>query len=1026
MGSRSGSLFLDAGFSVAAGFYWLGLAGLSIGLHGEAADGVSSGMHRVIGDHCEECHGGKKIKGGFNARELVKRADFFEDFEVWGKVADAVKSGEMPPDDGKAVGEEDRAALLRWIGEGRRRAVEQNAGDPGPVTLRRLTNGEYERTVRDLTGVAFDVARGFVPDGGGGEGFSNIGDALYLTPAQLERYIGAARNLAEHASILPGSGVQFGAERVGLRGPDQWKSMVERGLYIWYQKVATPHIPKDGDDLREADYMEACWKFRHKESTGAVDFAALAREYRLNPAFLSNWWDMLQTVEPKSRYLDLTRVAWRELPGPDPIQPKQVPTEVRKRLESIQTQRRSWFERTQGGWAGVQRMQQDSDGIRRYPVHADIEGKDRLFLVLGDTGDGNRGDVVTFLDLELTLKGGGKTGYVNWLRKMTNEALMALEKGRAVGGDVSHAERHHERLSKALSLFGKHPLGKEIGADAMGLQAPMVVELPVPTDGQRLKVPGLLNLDGPEIDHATAQWTLVAENPPRPDAVIPGVLTVWKRGSTAQKAAAFEFEVMKRAFPDSFERRLEEIARNYHLRPNPIGVYYFSNEQLLPLLSDSEQRWLKASQMNWRFVWNTKPSKQLIEEWDGKVLVHLEAFVSRALRRPISPEDRERVKSVYLGAIAKDLDRESAAREVLVETLVSPEFLFRMESGEVGSGVVPVTSVQLASRLSYFLWSTMPDEVLAERAASGRLGEPEVLQGEVRRMLKDGRAAGLAEEFMGQWFEFRDLEAFTKIDAAKFPAFTAELRSDLKREAVLFFSELIRENRPVREILSAKHSFLNERLARHYGVAGVEGGEFRRVTMERGGRGGVLGMGAMMIRTSYPQRTSPVLRGNWILHNVLGTPVPPPPANVPPLDESGANPATVRERLARHRQDKACSVCHDRIDPLGFALEAFDPLGRERDKDDTGGQLDVVSETKDGRKFRGLTGLRDYLLEREDEFYRLFSRKLIGYALGRKVMPSDEPLIREIVGKLKVGEGTFGDAIEAVVMSRQFLNRRNE
>ena len=1005
---------------------WLTLGSLLGGGNTFGEDSRANRMKEVLKSHCEECHGERKAKGGMDIRGLLGRADFFGDFEVWGKVADAMRSGEMPPEEGKALRDQDRGELLRWVEEGRKEAVVQNAGDPGPVTLRRLTNREYERTVRDLTGVRFELASGFIPDGGGGEGFANIGDALYLTPAQLERYIAAARRVADHASILPGSGVQFSSEKVGLRGPDQWKSTVERGLYIWYQKVATPHIPKDGDDLREADYMEACWKFRHKELTGASDLDSLARQYGLNSAFLANWWHMLQTVEPKSRYLDLTRVVWRDLPGPDMARPKEVPAQVRKQLEEIQGQRRSWFERSQGGWAGVQRMQQDSDGIRRYSVSSDIAGRDRLFLVVGDTGDGNRGDVVSFQDIELTLKGGGKTAYVGWLRKMTEDARVALEAARVSGGDVGHAERHHGRLAKALGLFGKHPLGRDVGGDAFGLQAPVVVELPVPADGVRLKVPGLLNLEGPEIDHATAQWTLVGENPPRPDAVIPGVLTVWKRGSTAQKTAGQEFEVMKRAFPDSFERRLEEIARNYHVRPNPIGVYYFSNAQLEPLLTDDERHWLKESLANWQFVWNTKPHKQLAEDWDKAVIGHLERFVSRALRRPLAAEDRKRVRARYEAGVAKELDRESAAREVIVETLVSPEFLFRLESGEGAPGVVPVSGVQLASRLSYFLWSSLPDDALSARADSGRLVEVETLRAEVRRMLTDIRAEAFAEEFFGQWFEFRDLESFTKIDSAKFPAFTADLRADLKREAVLFFGDLVQRNRPVREVLSSGHSFLNERLAGHYGVTGVTGSEFRRVEFGASGRGGVLGMGAMLVRTSYPQRTSPVLRGNWILHNVLGTPVPPPPANVPTLDESGSNPSSLRERLARHRQDKACSVCHDRIDPLGFALEGFDPLGRVRDKDDAGARLDVEAEMRDGQRFSGLSGLRGYLLGREDEFYRLFSRKLLGYAFGRKVLPSDEPLIQEIVVRLKGGVGTIGDAVESVVLSRQFLNRRND
>jgi hypothetical protein len=239
-----------------------------------------------------------------------------------------------------------------------------------------------------------------------------------------------------------------------------------------------------------------------------------------------------------------------------------------------------------------------------------------------------------------------------------------------------------------------------------------------------------------------------------------------------------------------------------------------------------------------------------------------------------------------------------------------------------------------------------------------------------------------------------------------------------------FFTHLVREDRPVRDIVAADYTFLNERLAKFYGVPAVSGEGFQKVRVSAQHRGGVLGMGSILTKTSRSHRTSPVLRGNWLLLSVLGTPVPPPPPNVPELKEHGAKPATVREMLEQHRADKACSGCHDRIDPLGFALENFDAIGRFRDKDEAGLPLDTSGKVKSGASFTGIEGLRGYLKAQETQFTAQFARKLLGYALGRQVLPTDKPLLNSITTKMKTGDDNFSTAVLAIVNSRQFLNRR--
>jgi hypothetical protein len=293
-------------------------------------------------------------------------------------------------------------------------------------------------------------------------------------------------------------------------------------------------------------------------------------------------------------------------------------------------------------------------------------------------------------------------------------------------------------------------------------------------------------------------------------------------------------------------------------------------------------------------------------------------------------------------------------------------------------------------------------------------------------MLHDPKAMSLAREFAAQWLDFHHFDAHTKVDENKFPEFTPEIRRAFHEEASTFLDHVIRENRPVREILSASYTFLNKTLAEFYGIEGVEGPDFSKVEVSQHLRGGLLGMGAVLTKTSYPHRTSPVLRGNWLLQNVLGSTTPPPPNNVPKLDENVAVAKTLRARLEQHREDKACAACHDKIDPLGFALESFDPIGRLRKRDETGSLIDDSAKAKDGSTFKGPSGLREHLKKREEEFLAIFCRKLTGYALGRTVLPSDQPLLDEMRQRLRKEDGTFESALLILVQSKQFTHRRNE
>jgi len=401
-------------------------------------------------------------------------------------------------------------------------------------------------------------------------------------------------------------------------------------------------------------------------------------------------------------------------------------------------------------------------------------------------------------------------------------------------------------------------------------------------------------------------------------------------------------------------------------------------------------------------------------------------FAGRAYRRPLQPRERQELLRLYATVRDKG-SHDEAFRTVLTRALVSPSFLFRVEQVSPGNEAERVSSWELATRLSYFLWATMPDAELCRAAVSGHLQDAKILEAQVARMLKDPKVRGLAVEFATQWLHVRDIEQNHEKNEKLFPTFNDELRQALNEEGVRFFQYLFQEDRPLLEILDADYTFLNGTLARHYGISGISGPEWRRVAgVKKDGRGGVLALGSVLTKESGASRTSPVLRGNWLVETMLGEKLPKPPPNVPRLpEEESAGEATVRQMVEKHAHIPECYVCHQRIDPFGFALEKYDPLGRYRAKDLGGRPIDTNVQLKDGTKFEGIDGLRNYLsIQRRDEFQRHFCQKLLGYALGRSVGLSDQPLLDEMLGRLKKNDNHLSAAVLAIVESKQFRYHR--
>jgi len=349
--------------------------------------------------------------------------------------------------------------------------------------------------------------------------------------------------------------------------------------------------------------------------------------------------------------------------------------------------------------------------------------------------------------------------------------------------------------------------------------------------------------------------------------------------------------------------------------------------------------------------------------------------------------------------------------------------LFRIEKAPAGLKPGPINDWELATRLSYFLTSAGPDEELGREAASGKLQNPKVLAEQTQRLLKDNRIRALAIEFGAQWLHVRGFDEHKEKNEKLFPTFDAKLRQAIYEESILFFQDLFQNDRRVTDILDSDSTYLNETLAKHYGIPGITGPQWRRVDgIKQHGRGGILGLATVQSTQSGASRTSPVLRGNWVVETLLGEKLPRPPANVPQLpEEEGVDKLTTRQQVEKHARLPECAVCHVRIDPFGFALEKYDPIGRRRDKDLAGLAVDTHSKLKDGSEFDGLDGLRTYLLtKKKDVIVRLFCKKLLGYALGRAVTLSDTSLIDDMVAELNNNEGRVSAAVLAIVRSPQF------
>ncbi len=608
--------------------------------------------------------------------------------------------------------------------------------------------------------------------------------------------------------------------------------------------------------------------------------------------------------------------------------------------------------------------------------------------------------------------------------------------------------------------FGHLPGGEAIEPGSLGVQAPAVIEVTIPAalaDGCEFVTSGRLASSSKQ---GSVQLAVSSARPGTRPKIDPGRDVLVSDSGPARERFEKAFDTFRQTFPpalcyakivpvdevitltlfyreddllrrlmldDAQAERLDRLWTELRFVSQDAFKEVDAFQQLLEYASqDADPRVFEP--LRQPILDRAEALRQSMAEAEPKQVDAVLGFAEKAYRHPLKPGEAEELRTLYERLREEELPHDEALRLVLARVLISPEFLYRVETPGPGKSPAPLSDWELASRLSYFLWSSAPDETLRSRAAAGRLHDPDVLASEARRMLKDEKIRRLAEEFACQWLQVYDFDSLDEKSERHFPGFH-RLRGPMYEETILFFTDLFQRDRPALTFLDADYTYLNGPLAEHYEIPDVSGDDWKRVEgIKRYGRGGILGLSSTLASQSGASRTSPILRGNWVSEVLLGEKLPKPPPGVPQLpdDESATGGLSVRELVERHTRDAKCAVCHSRIDPIGFSLEAYDAIGRRRATDLGDRPVEVNARMKDGTEFSGLDGLRDYLLtDRRDAVARQFSRKLLGYALGRSVQLSDDPLLDTMTRIVRDG-GRIGEVIEVIVRSSQFREIRGK
>ncbi len=987
--------------------------------------GFQETVHPFLETYCFGCHGAEKQKGKLDLRIYSSRQVIAKDYRAWETVLEKLAKSEMPPEEAKRQPPSElRQKVIGWIRSMRQQEARRQAGDPGPVLAHRLSNAEYDFTIRDLTGVDLRPAREFPVDPANEAGFDNSGESLAMSPALFNKFFEAARQVSEHLVLKP-DGFTFAPHSV-VTESDRDKYCVKR-IVDFYQRQSTNYT----------DYFLAAWRFRHRTALGLPrqNLHDCAMTNQVSPKYLATLWSVLTGPREPDGALAALQSAWEQLPTPHRHQFDLARPECAKMCDLVMALRQKYIPE-----------------VTNLEVRGIAPGSQSLVL---------------WKDRQLALN-----------RRRAADSASAPSK------ETSHDQKNEKAVERFCQIF----------PDAFYVSERVLIFLKEDKDSHgRLLSAGFHLMTGYYRDDAPLS-DLILDGPGRAE-----LDTLWEefhfvtldwirqykdfiffeRAEPPRFMQGAEFDFARSEDKDAASAaRIHQLAQAYLAKARRNG----GSEIALQAIDD----YFKTISADIRRL---EQSRQKAEPSHLRALT---AFAERAYRRPLQPGERDELLAFYAALRTKDgLDHEEAMRDTLVSILMSPYFCYRglpdeqedqsrtASSDSTGRGeqtlppptrnsaamagpwkTKPLSEYSLASRLSYFLWSSLPDMELLDCARAGTLHRPAVLRAQAKRMLQEDRVRGLVTEFGAHWLDFRRFEEHNAVDRARFPSFNNELRAAMFEEPVQFFLDVIWRNRSILDFLYANDTFVNATLARHYGmpVAGSSGQENRDQAIDtasrndragrmpgrmpalpgddwvrieqadRYGRGGLLPMSVFLTMNAPGLRTSPVKRGYWVVRRLLGEQIPPPPPNVPelPADEQKLGDLTLRDLLARHRQDPSCAGCHARFDAVGLAFEGYGPIGERRAVDLGGRPVDTQAAFPGGRAGIGLEGLRRYLHEtREQEFLDNFCRKLLAYALGRSLVLADDVLLGKMRARLAAQSNRFESLVETIVTSPQFLMRRD-
>ena len=930
--------------------------------------------------YCLDCHSGEQAEAKLDLSTFVTAKHVADAHQTWDTIAERLKAGEMPPADAAAhPSEDEQQAVMKWIRDFRAQEATRNAGDPGPVLARRLSNAEYNYTIRDLTGVDIRPTATFPIDPANEAGFDNSGESLAMSPALLNKYLEAARLVVDHLVLAP-EGFRFAPHAV-VTDTDRDKYCVNR-IVRFYERQPTDY----------ADHFFACWRYAHRtESDADVPLEEYARSHDVSPRYLILVWSTIAEDAQQIGPLAKLQQMWRELPeSPQQEEVARAACEtMRDYVVRTRQMLKPTFPNLQGG--GIHKGSQAFVlwKNRQYAAHRMRFDRSVLERLNADSNE-TLPDELRILEEEET--------------RLAHE--QALTQFCAVFPDAFYiSERGRDYLDKPNSYEEKGRLLSAGFHSMMGYfrdDRPLY-ELVLDEKEQR------------ELDRLWQELDFITSAPMRQYS---GYLWFERTDSPFLRDPEFDFVRAedKTALTEEMIYKLEDVYLAKALREGADEVVIQAVKDHYRIINQ-QIRWVEQARLE------AEPSH----------LTALLEFAQRAYRRPLSEAECEELLSFYRALREEDgLGHDAALQDAIVSVLMSPHFCYRMDLGAAEDRSRPLTDYELASRLSYFLWSSMPDAQLLERAAAGKLQRPEVLLAETRRMLQDERVRGLATEFGGNWLDFRHFEQHNSVDRKRFPQFDDALRQAMFEEPVRFLVDVLQRNGSALELLYATHTFVNQPLSAHYGMSDehrpqAEHAWIRVDAADRYGRGGLLPMAVFQTKNAPGLRTSPVKRGSWIVTKLLGERIPPPPPDVPelPAAETDLDTLSLRELLAMHRDHASCAGCHDRFDSIGLVFENYGPAGELRERDLAGRAINTQATFPDGSNGEGLAGLRRYLQEkRQEDFLDNLCRKMLSYALGRTLLPSDDALVESMKAKSAANDDRIGTLVETIVTSRQFLNKR--